>query len=115
MNANCPNCDRPECNKEELQKSVKIAERHGGRAFQNAHDAHSNAQRRCNANSVDWRARALAAEARIDAAADVASRHVGQSKSEHLVLAAVAIAADAVAQQVLVALGRTPPSSKPHS
>lgn len=92
---NCPNCDRADCPM--LSCSAVRGTMASNRAMAD-----------CANHTVDWRARALAAEARIAAACDVANRYVGQSKSADLVLVAIAIAADAVAKSVLAALEPKP-------
>ena len=69
-NANCLNCDRPEC-----QHATRTAEQafdaaRSSRPFDAKQMRMDEAElykvkTACNANAVDWRARALAAEARI--------------------------------------------------
>lgn len=65
---NCERCDRPACTREATEKATKNMEGHGYtlRDLLRGRSLEFEATADCAAHSVDWRARAIAAEATRD-------------------------------------------------
>ena len=68
MNTNCPNCDRADCQVPDLSKRIAKAHRETPWLETEAEHLIVDAKLLCQANTVNWRARALTEAARADAA-----------------------------------------------
>lgn len=67
-NTNCPNCDKPDCDVLRVRQAVREYLASTGDDTQSARELgmrHSKAVDTCRANTVNWRARALTAEAAL--------------------------------------------------
>ena len=64
----CPNCDKPGCQVPDLSKQIAVAHRETPWLETEAEHLIVDAKLLCQANTVNWRARALTEAARADAA-----------------------------------------------